>query len=258
MPTIDRGGITISYRVHGVAGGTPLLLTHGYSASSSMWRGNVEALSRGRPVVTWDIRGHGHSASPTDPLAYSQALSVDDMTAILDACDMPVVMAGGLSLGGFLSLAFHLAHPERVAALLLFDTGPGFKREEGRRQWNAWVETTAESFEQSGTKALSSSPEVGTGPHDPLGLARAARGILAQSDDRVINSLPSVTVPTLVLVGSDDQLFLGPADYMAAKIPGATKVVIPDCGHAPNIDNPSAFNDAVTSFLEESDRTITR
>jgi pimeloyl-ACP methyl ester carboxylesterase len=219
-----------------------------------MWNGNIEALSRDRPVVTWDVRGHGHSGSPSDPAAYSEALSMGDMTAILDACDIPKAVVGGLSLGGYLSLAFHLAHRERVAALLLFDTGPGFKREEGRHRWNAWVETTAQSFEHSGTAALSGSPEVGTGPHDPIGLALAARGILAQSDDRVINSLPSVTVPTLVLVGSDDELFLGPTDYMAAKIPGATKVVIPNSGHASNIDNPSAFNDAVTSFLKESDR----
>ena len=254
MPTVDRDGVTISYQVHGGPGATPLLLTHGYAASTSMWNPNIAALSRHRPVVTWDMRGHGHSASPTDPLAYSENLSVSDMTAILDACDMPVVGVGGLSLGGYLSLAFHLAHRERVAALLLFDTGPGFKREEGRRRWNAFAETTAQSFEHSGMAALPRSPEVGSGPHDPAGLARAARGILAQNDDRVINSLPSIAVPTLVLVGSDDEPFLGPTDYMAAKIPGATKVMIPNAGHAANIDNPSAFNDAVTSFLEESDR----
>jgi pimeloyl-ACP methyl ester carboxylesterase len=254
MPTIDRNGITISYSVHGVAGGTPLLLTHGYSASSFMWSGNTEALSSDRPVVTWDIRGHGHSASPTEPSAYSQTLSVGDMAAILDACEMPLVDVGGLSLGGYLSLAFHLAHPERVAALLLFDTGPGFKQEERRRGWNAFAEKTAQSFEHSGIAALSASPEVGPGPHHPDGLALAARGILAQIDDQVINSLPSITVPTLVLVGSDDKPFLGPTDYMAAKIPGATKVVIPNAGHAANIDNPVAFNGAVRSFLKEAER----
>jgi pimeloyl-ACP methyl ester carboxylesterase len=180
------------------------------------------------------------------------------MATILDACHIPVVVAGGLSLGGYLSLAFHLAHRPRVAALLLFDTGPGFKREEGRRRWNAFVETTAASFEHSGTAALSSSPEVGPGPHDPIGLALAARGILAQSDDQVINSLPTITVPTLVLVGSDDQPFLGSTDYMAAKIRGATKIVIPHAGHAANIDNPAAFNGAVSSFLQESDRVADR
>ena len=87
--------------------------------------------------------------------------------------------------------------------------------------------------------ALSDSPEVGPGPHDPRGLALAARGILVRTTLAVImHSLPS-SVPTLVVVGSDDRAFLGPTDYMAAKIPGARRVLIPDCGHAPNIDNPS-------------------
>jgi pimeloyl-ACP methyl ester carboxylesterase len=209
-------------------------------------------------VVTWDIRGHGYSASPSDPSAYSQAATVDDMTAILDACRMPRVAVGGLSLGGYLSLAFHLAHPERVAALLLFDTGPGYKREDGRRRWNSWAEATARSFEETGRAALPDSPEVGGGPHDPTGLALAARGILTQTGDEVIDSLPTISVPTLVLVGAEDKPFLGPTDYMAAKIPGATKVVIPDAGHAPNIDNPSAFNDAVFAFLNQSDRAGAR
>ena len=258
MPTLDRDGLTIAYQVHGVSGLTPLLLTHGYSASSAMWGRNIPVLSTHRQVVTWDLRGHGHSASPSDPLAYSQSASVGDMAAILDACRMPQAAVGGLSLGGYLSLAFHLAYPERVASLLLFDTGPGYKRDDGRRRWNEWAEATAKSFENSGTAALSDSPEVGSGPHDPNGLALAARGILTQTDARVIESLPSVKVPTLVLVGAEDRPFLGPTDYMAAKIPGATKTVIPHSGHAPNIDNPAAFNDAVTAFLTESDQANAR
>src|SRR5262245_1654254 len=111
--------------MHGPATGrTPLLLTHGYSASSSMWRPNMAALSATRPVITWDIRGHGQSESPRDPARYSEAASIADMAAILDACGIERAAVGGLSLGGYLSLAFHLAHPQRVAGLLLCDTGP--------------------------------------------------------------------------------------------------------------------------------------
>jgi pimeloyl-ACP methyl ester carboxylesterase len=74
--------------------------------------------------------------------------------------------------------------------------------------------------------------------------------MLVQHDSRVIDSLPSIAVPTLVLVGSKDEQFIAPSDYMAAKIPGATKVVIPDAGHAANIDQPEAFNQAVLHFLD--------
>ena len=73
--------------------------------------------------------------------------------------------------------------------------------------------------------------------------------MLTQRDAGVINSLPDVAVPTLVLVGADDTNFLAATDYMAAKIPNAVKVVIPDAGHAANIHQPAAFNDAMRSFL---------
>ena len=82
------------------------------------------------------------------------------------------------------------------------------------------------------------------------GLALAARGILAQRDARVIESLPAVAVPTLVLWGERDEAFVKPGEYMAAKIPGARRVVLPNAGHAANLDQPQAFNAAVTSFVE--------
>ncbi|MCA9822008.1 MAG: alpha/beta hydrolase, partial [Dehalococcoidia bacterium] len=79
--------------------------------------------------------------------------------------------------------------------------------------------------------------------------AKAARGMLAQFNDSVIRSLEQIEVATLVLVGANDEPFLGATDYMANKIPGATKVVIPGAGHASNLDQPAAFDAAVREFL---------
>ena len=76
--------------------------------------------------------------------------------------------------------------------------------------------------------------------------------MLTQRDAGVINSLPTISVPALVLVGADDAPFLTAADYMAGKIPGARKVVIEGAGHAANIDQPGAFNAAVVGFLAEA------
>jgi pimeloyl-ACP methyl ester carboxylesterase len=251
---LDRDGVTLFYEQHGPATGrTPLLLTHGYSASSTMWRPNIAALSAARPVVTWDIRGHGRSESPPDPARYSEAASIADMAAILDTCGIERAAIGGLSLGGYLSLAFNLAHPERVAGLLLCDTGPGFRQADGRARWNAFAVERAQDLERRGLAALSTSPEVGPGPHDPIGLALAARGILTQHDSRVLDSLASVRVPTLIVVGEHDAPFLAASDYMAAKIPGATKYVLTGAGHAANIDQPVAFDAATTAFLERLD-----
>jgi pimeloyl-ACP methyl ester carboxylesterase len=76
--------------------------------------------------------------------------------------------------------------------------------------------------------------------------------MLSQQDGRVIESLPTIAVPTLVLVGENDQQFRPSADYMAAKIPGAEKVILQKAGHAANIDQPEAFNAAVRAFLERA------
>lgn len=247
---LERDGVAIHYDVHGTATDrTPLLLTHGYAATSGMWQPNLAALAATRRVITWDIRGHGRSAAPRDPTLYSQDQSVADMAAVLDACGIVRAAIGGLSLGGYLSLAFHDAHRERVAALVLCDTGPGFRQDAGRERWNAFAVARAEAFERDGLAALPASPEVGPGPHDPAGLALAARGILTQHDAHVLESLPSIRVPTLVVVGEHDRPFLAAADYMAAKIPGAVRCVIPGAGHAANMDEPAAFASAVEDFL---------
>jgi len=82
------------------------------------------------------------------------------------------------------------------------------------------------------------------------GLALAARFMLTQRDATVIDSLPGIKVPALVIVGAEDKPFLAAADYMAEKIPGAQKIVIPAAGHAVNLDQPETFNAAVLRFLE--------
>jgi pimeloyl-ACP methyl ester carboxylesterase len=250
MPTIDRDGVKIHYEVYG--SGTPLLLTHGYSSTSAMWQGQIAALSKNHKLVLWDMRGHGQSDYPDDPKAYSEALTVADMAALLDEVGAGSAIVGGLSLGGYMSLAFYRAHPERVRALLIIDTGPGFKKDDAREAWNRRAQETADRFEREGLAVLKTlSRERSNVSHrDALGLARAARGMLTQRDARVIESLPDIMVPSLVVVGADDAPFLAASDYMAAKIPGARKVVIPAAGHAVNIDQPQAFIDAVLLFLD--------
>jgi pimeloyl-ACP methyl ester carboxylesterase len=215
-----------------------------------MWTANMPALSADRRVITWDIRGHGQSDAPDDEALYSEKLSLEDMAALLDAMGADRAVVGGLSLGGYLSLAFHLQHRERVTALVLCDTGPGYRREEPRAGWNTMATTWADDLERSGLAALADSAEVRAAHHrSAKGLALAARGILTQHDSSVIDSLPSIRVPTLVLVGEDDRPFLGATDVMAAKIPGAIKVVLAGAGHAANIDQPAAFDRALLDFL---------
>jgi pimeloyl-ACP methyl ester carboxylesterase len=254
MPHLDRDGVKIYYEHRG--SGPAVLLTHGYSASARMWQGQMEALTDRYHLITWDMRGHDRSDSPADPALYSHELSIGDMVAVLDACGAKRAVMGGLSLGGFMSLAFNLVHPDRTLALMLFDTGPGYKKDGPRQEWNRMADSMAKALETRGLAAASASAEATVARHrSAQGLAHAARGMLAQRDGSVIESLPSIKVPTLVLVGENDKQFLTAIDYMAAKIPDAEKVVLKDAGHAANIDQPQAFNTAVRSFL---DRTVAR
>jgi pimeloyl-ACP methyl ester carboxylesterase len=250
MPQLDRAGTHIFYQVTGDADGQPpLLLSHGFGASSKMWQPNRAALAAARQVITWDMRGHGRSDSPADPAEYTHAACVADMAALLDAVGAERAVAGGLSLGGFLSLAFCLEMPDRVAGLVLCDTGPGFRSDDARQRWNSRALATADRLERDGLGAFGDSGPTAPGHRSASGLALAARGMLAQADSQVIDRLVSIGVPTLVLVGGRDEAFLGAADYVAAKIPGAQKVVIPDAGHMCNIDQPDLVNQAVLAFL---------
>ena len=253
MPHLNRDGVRLYYEVHG--DGPPLLLTHGYSSTSAMWTAQIAPLSKSFKLIIWDMRGHGSSDYPTDQSLYSEAHTVEDMAAVLDEVSGAgsTAIIGGLSLGGYMSLAFYRVYPQRVRALVIIDTGPGFKKDSARDQWNKTAHATAKNFETDGLKVLqNASAERASVTHrDAQGLARAARGMLAQRNAQVIDSLPSINVPSLVVVGANDTPFLAASEYMAKKIRGAKKIVVPDAGHAVNIDQPESFLEAVMPFLRQ-------
>jgi pimeloyl-ACP methyl ester carboxylesterase len=249
MAFLTRDGVRLYYEDHGT--GPAVLLSHGYSSTSQMWRGQIAAFGDRYRIVVWDMRGHGESDYPDDPSLYSTAHTVADMAALLDACGLEKAIIGGLSLGGYSTLAFYAAHRERCDALLLCDTGPGFKKDESRLAWNERANARAEKLEREGLAALGGGAEVKQARHrDAKGLAHAARGMLAHANSDVIHTLPDIDVPTLVVVGEDDTPFLGATDYMVAKIPGAEKAVVSKAGHSSNIDNPDEFNAAMGAFLD--------
>ena len=123
MPYLDRDGVKLYYEVH-MGNGPPLLLSHGYSSTSAMWAGQIAALSKNFKLIIWDMRGHGNSDYPEDQSAYSEAHTVKDMAALLDeTCGASgKAIVGGLSLGGYMSLAFNRVYPQRVLGLLIIDT----------------------------------------------------------------------------------------------------------------------------------------
>jgi pimeloyl-ACP methyl ester carboxylesterase len=248
MPHLDRNGVRLAYSVQG--SGPAILLSHGFGLTRRMWQGQAEHLQDRYTVITWDLRGHGESDYPTDADLYSEEHSVADMAALLDHLGIEKAIVGGLSLGGYTSLSFYAAHPERCAALLIIDCGPGYRKDDARAEWNARAEARAAKFERDGLNGVQAAAEH----RDATGLAHAARGMLTQSDDRVMRVLPQIAVPSLIIVGENDAPFIGASDYMAKKIPNAVKRVIPGAGHVANLDQPEAFNAALDEFLDRLPR----
>ena len=158
------------------------------------------------------MRGHGKTDYPEDQAAYSEAATVADMAAMLDAVGAEKAIIGGLSLGGYMTLAFQPRPSRALPALLIIDTGPGYKKDEAREGWNATSIRRAESYEKNGLPpAGSGGAETRAAPHrNAIGLAKAARGMLTQHTPAVIESLPNIRVPSLVVVGAKDEPFLAP------------------------------------------------
>jgi len=259
-------GIGLYAEAHGE--GRPFVLSCAYCTTHENWRGQVEPLvAAGRRVVLWDYRGHGRSDAPDDASAYSIEQVVDDLRAVLDwAAPGERAVLGGLSFGGLCSLHFALRDPARVEALVLVDSGPGFKNPEGQAAWAAQVERTAAFLEKRGFQAFVSGKAgatcIGTKPELPAAKAAAA-AIIAQGvpgiahfgrrvsavAPGVIDDLPSLEMPALVVVGEHDKAFLRAGEVMAAKLPNATHEVLPDGGHIVNIEVAEAFDASVIRFL---------
>jgi pimeloyl-ACP methyl ester carboxylesterase len=249
--------------------GVPLVLSCGLCTTHENWRPQVEPLvAAGMRVVLWDYRGHGKSDAPEAPDAYTLERVIDDLDRVLEwaAPGVPAI-AGGLSFGGLASLHLALARPERVRALLLVDTGPGFKKPEAQARWEAQVERNASFVENKGMQAFVESRAIATAvgqyPERPAGEA-AKRAIAAQQPHglahfsrrvagpakTVIDELSEIDKPALVIVGEKDEPYLRASEVMEKRMPQARRVMIPGAGHVVNLDEPQAFDRAVLGFLE--------
>ena len=163
MAYLDRNGVSIYYETYGTDG--PLIiLTHGYAATSAMWRGQIDALSERHRLMIWDMRGHGKSDYPDRTIEYSEEKTVGDIGALIDLAGADTAIVGGLSLGGYMSLAYHCKHPRRVQALVIIDTGPGMKSVSSREAWNVTANQMAGDLETRGLEYLRElTPEMGVG-----------------------------------------------------------------------------------------------
>jgi pimeloyl-ACP methyl ester carboxylesterase len=245
-----------------------------YCTTHENWRGQVEpVVAAGHSVVLWDLRSHGRSQAPDGPDSYSIEAVVADLGAVAEATTPAApFVAAGLSFGGLASLHFAVRHPDRVAGLALVDAGPGFKNPEAAAAWAEQVERTAKFLETRGfedfVKGRAGTTCIGAKPELPAARA-AAKAICAQSvpgiarfgrevsglAPSVIDDLPRLSMPALVLVGENDRPFLRAAEVMAAKLPRSHHVIVPGAGHIVNIEEAEIFNRELIEFLAKIEVT---
>jgi pimeloyl-ACP methyl ester carboxylesterase len=262
LSNLERNGARLYYEVNGV--GPPVLFTHGFAATSRIWHDQGVALASRNTIIAWDMRGHGRSRVVVDDSTHSEAgthadehlfgvdETLDDMAAILDELGHDRAVIGGHSLGGYMALAFYQKYPERVRALLLLATGPGYRSDEAREKWNTMAKGLGHRIEKNGLEELQKlDHNMDPGEHESaLELGMAARGMLVQRNSQIIDSLADIRVPTLVVVGKKDRGYVTASNYMVEKIPNAELISIPNAGHALNLHQPELFNTAAHEFLD--------
>ena len=253
MPKVKVNGIKLYYESAGK--GYPLVFTHGFSASHLMWKAQ-EPLTKEFRLITYDARGHGETDSPPSAEQYSADISVEDLYQLTRKLGIKKAVFGGLSMGGYISLRFYLKHPDMASALIIMDTGPGYRNPARMAEWNKSREDMAQRLEKEGISVLVAQAqsegrrEISL-KQNPTGLAHMSRKVVAQHDSWVIENLDKIKVPSLILVGEKDTAFLAAADYMAKTIPGAQKFTVPNAGHPANIDNAEFFNARILEFLHK-------
>lgn len=261
MTTTRIDDIQLAYT--DVGAGPAVVLIHGYPFNRSLWTEQAEALHDRYRVVIPDLRGFGASDSSGDSAATMNRMA-EDVAELMDHLEIEQAVIGGLSMGGYVALAFCKQIPARVRALVLADTRAQADTEEGK-QTRAQQAEKALSEGMAGIAdamlpklltpdTVSKRPELVKRIRDmmlktkPEGAAAALLG-MAQRDDQT-EFISSIEVPTLIAVGREDAITpVADSEAMHAKIADSRLVVIENAGHVSNLEQTEQFNDALQAFL---------
>lgn len=260
----------LSHDAFGPAGGIPLVALHGFPLHRGMWTNQVAPwTAAGHRLILPDLPGHGESAASKGPA--TMELCSDRVLGLLDRLKIQKVVLAGFSLGGYVALDFTRRHPERVMGLVLVDTRAEADTEEARKKRF----DTAAAVRSRGMAVLEEAmvPKFFTEAtrrqrpalvKDVVGMihkmtpeaaAHALEGMAARPDQRSL--LPTILVPTLIVVGEKDELTPPAAsEAMAHSIPGARLERIEDAAHLTPMEAPARFNGITTAFLASLRRDV--
>lgn len=252
--------------------GTPILFIHEFGGNVDSWTPQIQAFSRRYRCITYAARGYPPSAIPEQVEAYSQRRAVLDALAVLDGLGIERAHVVGLSMGGFAALHFGLVAPERALSLTIAGAGYGCDAENEAyfRQVSLQV---AENFATQGAKKFSEVYALGASrvqfqtkdplgwqrfadrlaEHDSQGAAMTMRGVQARRPAfyQLEAEIQQMHVPTLVMVGDEDDHCLQPGLYLKKHLPAAGLAILPKTGHTLNLEEPEWFNRLLAEFLAQ-------
>ncbi len=254
-------GIRLAYSDRGQQHPTVLLLIHGFPLNRHMWDAQLAGLSDQFRVIAPDLRGAGDSDVPPGPYAVDQYAG--DLAALLDHLAVPQVVLGGLSMGGYVALAFWRRHAPRVRAMILLDTRSEADSPEARANRDAAIARVprdgAEAFAREQLQRLLAPASLAN-----TRLAGKALAIMATASvEGVVSTLyclrdrpdsrptlPTIHVPALIVVGDKDQVTPpAVAQSMAEAIPGARLLTIRQAGHLSPLEQPRSVNRGLRAFV---------
>jgi 3-oxoadipate enol-lactonase len=258
MPSIIVNNLKMNYFDHG--SGTPIVLVHGFPLDARMWQAQIDELSNQHRIIAPDLRGFGQSIS-SEPFTIRSL--ADDLHALLSKIGALPCLLAGLSMGGYVALAFAKKYPADLRGLALIDTRAEADTAEGRENRNKMIEQA----KAAGSKAIADAmfpkllcastiqnqPRVAQNlrqimqSQSPLTLQHALAAMRDREDQT--QNLPSIAVPVLILVGEQD-VITPPAmsQTMEKLLPRATLVMIPDAGHMSPMEQPQRVSDALRQF----------
>jgi len=280
MPyAVTDDGVKLYYEETG--SGAPVIFVHEFAGDHRSWEPQIRHFGRRYRAIAYNARGYPPSDVPEAISFYSQNRAADDIASVLDHLGIGRAHAVGLSMGGFAVLHFGFRHPERALSLTVCGCGYGAEPSQ-REQFRAEAETIAAFIKDQGMAAFAE--KYAYGPtrvqfenKDPRGFAEfkrllaghsaagSANTMLGCQRERpslynLVDRMKSLTVPTLIMMGDEDWPCLTPGILMKQSIPWAAMVVMPNCGHGINVEEPGMFNAIVGDFLAqvESGRWPTR
>jgi len=261
MTTITINGTTLHFLERGLPGAPAVVLLHGFPLDGRMWRAQLDALGDHYRVIVPDHRGFGQSRS-TDP--FTMESLADDVHALIEQLGASPVVLGGLSMGGYVALAYVRKYSASLRGLMLVDTRAEADSTEGREQRGKMIELAR----SQGSKAVGEKMmEKLVSPHTLERRPQIVREVRAMTDscppltiehaleamrDRPDQTglLPSIATPTLILVGDADAITPpAVAKGMHAAIPGSECVIVRGAGHMSPMEQPEQVNGAMEKFL---------